>query len=74
MESGSGRREFHCSELYSKLDPNVGTDNPGVAEHYKVLPNKYKGENGTYVEGRGRIYFRMGVTGKMPERLLGMLK
>ena len=56
------------------FDPNVGTDNPGVAEHYKVLPNKYKGENGTYVEGRGRIYFRMGVTGKMPERLLGMLK
>lgn len=46
------------------FDPNVGTDNPGVAEHYKVLPNKYKGENGTYVEGRGRIYFRMGVTGK----------
>lgn len=24
------------------FDPNVGTDNPGVAEHYKVLPNKYK--------------------------------
>ena len=29
-----------------------------------MLPNKYKGANGTYVEGRGRIYFRMGVTGK----------
>ena len=60
MEEGN----FIVLSSTPSFDPNVGTDNPGVAEHYKVLPNKYKGENGTYVEGRGRIYFRMGVTGK----------
>lgn len=46
------------------FDMNVGTDNPGKSEYYKVLPNDYKGESGTYVEGRGRIYFRIGLTEK----------
>ena len=46
------------------FDPHVGTDDPGNPEHYQVLPDAYKGEKGTYVEGRGRIYFRIGVKEK----------
>lgn len=46
------------------FDPNVGTDNPGNAENYKVEPNikKYEPDSdiGLSVSGRGRIYFRVG--------------
>lgn len=38
MEEGN----FIVLSSTPSFDPNVGTDNPGVAEHYKVLPNKYK--------------------------------
>lgn len=46
------------------FDPYAGTDDPGNPEYYKVLPNEYKGEGGTYIEGRGRVYFRIGVNSK----------
>lgn len=49
------------------LDPNIGTNNPGEAEDYPVIPNKYKGENGTSVSGKGRVYFRIGLLGQNPE-------
>ena len=48
------------------FDPYAGTDNPGDPEKYTVYPNPYKGEDGTYVEGKGRVYFRIGLTGKNP--------
>ena len=45
------------------LDPNVGTANPGYAEDFLVTPNSQKGEDGKSVTGKGRIYFRIGLTG-----------
>lgn len=43
------------------FDPSVGTDSPGEAENYPVRPNEYKlHEGGSYVTGRGRVYFRVG--------------
>ena len=46
------------------FDPYVGTDNPGKPEEYPVRPNEYKkGEmesGGTKINGRGRVYFRVG--------------
>ena len=56
--------DFIVLSTTPSFDPNAGTDYPGNPEHYEVIPNEYKGETGTYVEGRGRIYFRIGVTGK----------
>lgn len=42
------------------FDPSVGTDTPGDAENYPVRPNEFKPhENGSYIRGRGRIYFRV---------------
>lgn len=42
------------------FDPQVGTDNPGVAEQYPVRVNEYKAsETGSSVSGRGRMYFRV---------------
>lgn len=42
------------------FDPSVGTDTPGDAENYPVRPNQFKPhENGSYITGRGRIYFRV---------------
>lgn len=46
------------------FDPHVGTDNPGDPEDYPVVPNGLKGEDGTAVSGRGRIYFRIGLKSK----------
>lgn len=44
------------------FDPNIGTESPGDAEDYPVVPNQYRGENGTSIAGlTGRIYFRIGV-------------
>lgn len=60
MESG----DFVVLSSTPSFDPRVGMDDPGNPEHYQVLPNAYKGEGGTYVEGRGRVYFRIGVKGK----------
>ncbi|MBS5412090.1 MAG: hypothetical protein KHY35_15485 [Bacteroides thetaiotaomicron] len=45
------------------LDPNVGTSNPGNAENFRVTANLLKGEDGRSVNGKGRIYFRVGLTG-----------
>lgn len=42
------------------LDPYVGTTNPGNPENYPVIPNGFKNENGRYVAGEGRVYFRVG--------------
>ena len=46
------------------FDPYVGTDNPGKPEEYPVRPNEYKKEevesDGTKINGRGRVYFRVG--------------
>lgn len=61
----SGADDFILSSSPS-FDPNVGTDNPGDPEHYKVLSNEYKGESGTMVTGRGRIYFRISTKQKYP--------
>lgn len=41
------------------FDPHVGTDNPGNAEKYPVVPNEYREETGTNVSGRGRMYYRI---------------
>ena len=42
------------------FDPLVGTDTPGDAENYPVRPNEFKPhEAGSYVTGRGRVYFRV---------------
>lgn len=49
------------------LDPNVGRSNPGDAEDYPVIPNLQKGEDGSSVTGKGRIYFRIGLTGTNPK-------
>lgn len=55
-------------------------DDPGNPEHYQVLPNAYKGEGGTYVEGRGRVYFVLckrentGATQGMPELKLNVME
>ncbi len=43
------------------LDPNVGTANPGDAEDFLVTPNLQKGETGRNIDGKGRIYFRIGL-------------
>lgn len=49
------------------FDPKVGTDNPGDAEKYRVIPNSQKGEEGSSVEGHNRIYFRIGLKGTNPD-------
>ena len=42
------------------FDPFVGTATPGDAEDYPVRPNEFKQhESGSYVTGRGRVYFRV---------------
>lgn len=60
------------------MDPAIGTDDPGDPEHYPVIPNKYKGEDGTKVSGKGRIYFRVGIadenSGTNPEPRYGVIK
>lgn len=43
------------------FDPNIGTDNPGDPEKYPVVPNIQKGEDGSMVKGKGRLYFRVGM-------------
>ncbi|MDL2211057.1 hypothetical protein LJB79_00565, partial [Bacteroides sp. OttesenSCG-928-M17] len=43
------------------FDPKIGTEDPGDPENYPVIPNSYKGEDGSKVKGRGRLYFRIGM-------------
>ncbi|WP_018335998.1 hypothetical protein [Butyricimonas synergistica] len=45
------------------FDPAVGTEYPGDAEHYQVIPNQYRVEkDGKEIKNiNGRIYFRIGV-------------
>lgn len=45
------------------FDPAVGTEYPGDAEYYQVIPNQYRVEkDGKEIKGiNGRIYFRVGV-------------
>lgn len=56
--------DFITLSTTPSFDPQIGTDSPGDPEKYNVRPNELKGENGTYVEGRGRVYFRMATTSK----------
>lgn len=52
------------------LDPAVGRDNPGDAEKYPVIPNSFKPfeQNRDSVEGKGRIYFRIGLKTSLPTK------
>lgn len=45
------------------FDPVIGTDSPGESQNFQVRANEYKSEeDNTYVQGRGRVYFRIGAT------------
>lgn len=46
------------------FDPYIGTSTPGDPEDYLVIPNTQKKETGSYVSGKGRIYFRIGMKSK----------
>lgn len=62
---GSGRPvDWILVSSTPSSDPNVGTSNPGNAEYYPVTPNYYKGEDGTKVTGKGRLYYRIGLRSK----------
>ena len=53
------------------FDPAVGTDMPGDAENYPVRPNEFKShEAGSYVTGRGRVYFRVAWKDKNPNPVI----
>lgn len=54
--------DFITLSTTPSFDPDIGTDTPGKPEQYTVSPNEYKWEDGTYVQGRGRVYFRIGLT------------
>lgn len=53
--------DFVVLSTTPSFDPGIGTYSPGNPEKYPVTPNEYKGESGRMVEGRGRIYFRIGL-------------
>lgn len=42
------------------FDPDIGTNKPGDPELFPVTENIYKNENGISVQGKGRVYFRIG--------------
>nr|WP_129729701.1 hypothetical protein [Parabacteroides goldsteinii] len=54
--------DFILLSTTPSFDPNIGTDNPGDPEKYPVTLNQYQGELGGAVKGRGRVYFRIGLT------------
>ena len=54
-------RDFIIISSTPSFDPTIGTDSPGDAEDYPVIPNAYKEENGYEVTGKSRIYFRIGL-------------
>ena len=59
-------KDFIIISATPSFDPKIGTNDPGNPENYPVVANKYKRETGAYVQGRGRIYFRIGLTGTNP--------
>lgn len=64
--------EFHHFIVISStpsFDPNIGTDFPGNPEDYPVIPNYQKGEDGTSITGKGRIYFRIGLKENNPSNM-----
>lgn len=61
-------RDFIIISTTPSFDPAIGTEAPGEAEDYPVIPNSYKNENGYEVRGRGRIYFRIGLRSKNPHQ------
>lgn len=61
VESGS---DFITLSTTPCFDPNIGTNNPGDPELFPVAANQYKNENGTAINGKGRIYFRIGLKSK----------
>lgn len=54
-------RDWIVISSVPSFDPGAGTDQPGDAEQYPVIPDSYKSENGYIVTGTGRIYFRIGM-------------
>lgn len=55
-------RDWLVVSATPSFDPMLGTESPADAEHYPVLLNQYRGENGYSITGlTGRIYFRIGV-------------
>ncbi|MCD7850416.1 MAG: hypothetical protein LUH63_12210 [Parabacteroides sp.] len=61
-------RDFIVLSTTPSFDPAIGTDSPGEAEDYPVIPNAYKNENGYKVAGKSRIYFRLGLKEKKHHR------
>lgn len=61
-------KDFIVISSTPSFDPNIGTDAPGNPEDYPVIPNYQKGETGDYVQGRGRIYFRIGMKSGNPDK------
>ena len=57
-------RDFIVISASPSFDPNIGTDNPGDAEDYPVVPNAFRFETGSSVAGKGRVYFRIGLKSK----------
>jgi len=57
-------KDFIVLSSTPSFDPNIGTDHPGDPEKYPVTPNRFKFEEGDRVEGKGRIYFRIGLKSK----------
>lgn len=58
VASGS---DFIVLSSTPSFDPEIGTDNPGDPELFPVTPNGQKNENGKVINGKGRIYFRVGM-------------
>lgn len=61
-------QDFIVISSTPSFDPNVGTGSPGDPEDYPVIPNSQKGETGSFVQGRGRVYFRIGLKSKNPRK------
>lgn len=61
-------KDFIVISSTPSFDPNIGTDTPGNPEDYPVVPNYQKGETGDYAQGRGRIYFRIGLKSQNPDK------
>lgn len=64
---GSGNpKDWIILSSTPSFDPKVGTMNPGNAEDYPVVPNYYRGEDGSKVTAADRIYFRIGLRSVNP--------
>lgn len=62
--SVNGQPDFIKISSVLSFDPQAGTDNPGNPENYAITPNPDRNESGIEVRGKGRIYFRIGMTSK----------